>query len=448
LVKHDAKTGKSYLANGKDLSPLQKLVSKSKAKPDADYSDNGVQDVGPQDFYSIYNETPLLSGTSCNGAACNGAGQSIGVIEETDVCAGQSGTSPDDCAGADDLGAFRSQFGLPAANVHYMFGIPSYCSDPGVLGPNVVGGGEEGEADLDVQWAGAVAPGAALYFVACASTESSAGIDLAATYAVNNLAPTLSSFSESYGACESQLGSYTTFYNALWEQAAAQGQTVVISAGDSGDDTCDRGATAATSGWNVNGLGSTPYNVVAGGTDFSDNYSSGNGGLTAGGPYWNTNDTTPYGSALSYIPETTWNGTCGSTLLSSYLTALLGTSYTPEDVCNGFYGEVTYVNASGGGGISSVYSIPTWQSVYGAGLSTNYSSSTMRNLPDLSLFERGLESRPFILRVGLGNRHGRRHSVRLFEFWRRRIDVGRRHIVCRAADQRPDGRYQPGSPFG
>ena len=100
---------------------------------------------------------------------------------------GQSGTSPDDCAGANDLTAFRTQFGLPAANVTYMFGIPSYCGDPGVLGPNSTG--EEGEADLDLQWAGAVAPGAALYFVACAGTANSNGVDLAATYAVNNLAP-------------------------------------------------------------------------------------------------------------------------------------------------------------------------------------------------------------------------------------------------------------------
>ncbi|MGA2654100.1 MAG: protease pro-enzyme activation domain-containing protein, partial [Terracidiphilus sp.] len=388
LVRHDPKTGKDHLANGKESSPLQKLASKSKGRPDVDFADLGDQDVGPQDFYTIYNENPLLNGTSCNGAACNGAGQSIGVIEETDVCAGQSGTSPDDCAGANDLAAFRSQFGLPAANVHYMFGIPSYCGDPGVLGPN--GTDEEGEADLDVQWAGAVAPGAALYFIACASTESSAGIDLAATYAVNNMASTLSSFSESYGACESQLGSYTSFYNALWEQAAAQGQTVVISAGDSGDDTCDRDAIAATSGWNVNGLASTPYNVVAGGTDFSDYYSSGPQDLTAGGPYWNSNDTAPYGSALSYIPETTWNGTCASTLVTNYISAIFSTLYTPEEICNGengIFGTLfTTVGPAGGGGISSVYSIPTWQSVYGAGLSTNYSSSTMRNLPDVSLF--------------------------------------------------------------
>ena len=398
LVKRDPKTGKTYLADEKNASPLQKLASKSKGSPNPDVTypsptpgDAPFTAMGPQDFYTIYNETPLLTGTACNGAACNGSGQSIGVIEETDVCNGQSGTTPDDCNGANDLAVFRTQFGLPTANVNYMFGITSYCGDPGVQGPH--GTTEEAEADLDLQWAGAVAPGASLYYVACASTTSSAGVDLAATYAVNNLAPTLSSFSVSYAVCESALPAYTfaanSFYNALWEQAAAQGQTVVISSGDSGDDTCDRGATAAMSGWNVNGLGSTPYDVVTGGTDFSDNYSSAYGDIAGGGPYWNANDTSPYGSALSYIPEATWNETCASTLLTSYFAAKNETLYTPEQVCNGaspYGGNFTIVDGSGSGGISSVYSRPTWQNVYGVGLSTNYSSSTMRNLPDLSMF--------------------------------------------------------------
>jgi hypothetical protein len=393
LVKRDPRTGKTYLADDKKSSPLNKLALKSKGGPDVAYTSEDGQFVGPQDFFTIYNENPLLNGKSCSGAACNGAGQSIGVIEETDVCDGQSGTSPDDCAGANDLTAFRTQFGLPAANVTYMFGITSYCGDPGVQGPS--GTGEEGEADLDLQWAGAVAPGAALYFVACANSSSSSGVDLAATYAVNNLAPTLSSFSVSYGLCESQLPEdgfgAPSFYNGLWEQAAAQGQTVVVSAGDSGDDTCDRGALASTSGWNVNGIASTPYDVVAGGTDFTDVYSSGDGYFTSGvgGPYWNTNDTSPYGSALGYIPETTWNGTCASTLETTYISAEFGTLYTPEEFCNGDTADglgLTGVGPGGGGGISSVFSKPTWQNAYGVGLSTNYTSSTMRNLPDLSMF--------------------------------------------------------------
>lgn len=396
VEKRDPVTGEMYLAKGSyDLASL--LKPKNNSTPLVSYPNNPYcpgttcEWLGPQDFYTIYNEQPLLTSHFCGGRPCDGTGQTIAVLEETDVCAGQSGTSPDDCAGANDLTAFRSQFGLPPAKVKYYFGIPRYCADPGVQGPN--GTGEELEADIDLQWAGTVAPGANVDFIACATTATTAGVDLAGIYAVNALANRVSSFSLSYGVCELGLtekeygGIFQTnqFYNRLWQQAVAEGQTVNISAGDSGDDTCDRGATAATSGWNVNGMASTPYDVAAGGTDFTDNYT--NNFQPAPTPYWNTKDSPPYGSALSYIPEVTWNETCGSTLLNSYLNFLDGTSYTTEQLCSGqtpFDLDFTYVDGSGGGGISSIYPLPTWQSVFGVG--GNYTSRTMRNLPDISLF--------------------------------------------------------------
>ena len=398
VAKRDSKTGKPYLVKlGENAPSVGNSVAGEKPNPLITYNNSpfcpgtDCEWLGPQDFYTIYNETPLLTGHSCHGKACDGTGQTIAVIEETDVCAGQTGTSPDDCAGANDLTAFRSQFGLPAARVKYYFGIPRYCADPGVQGPN--GTGEESEADIDLQWAGTAAPGATVDFIACAPTTTTGGVDLAAIYAVNSLNGTVSSFSVSYGICEAELPlnefpfvfGTNAFYKNLWQQAAAEGQTVNISAGDSGDDTCDRGAVAATSGWNVNGLASTPYNVALGGTDFTDNYTS-NFAL-APNAYWNTNDSPPFGSALSYIPEVTWNQTCGSTLLASALGFTEGTSYTTEQVCNGdtpFGTGYTFVNGSGSGGISSIYNLPTWQSVYGVG--QDFTSRRKRNLPDVSLF--------------------------------------------------------------
>jgi hypothetical protein len=396
-VEKRDQSGKLYMAaDGKSLGSLSK-TAKNNSGSLVTYPNNpfcpgtNCEWLGPQDFYTIYNEKPLLTGNFCGGRPCDGAGQTIAVIEETDVCAGQSGTSPDDCAGANDLSSFRSQFGLPPAKAHYFFGVPGYCADPGVQGPN--GTGEESEADIDLQWAGSVAPGATVDFIACASTMTSGGVDLAAIYAVNKLHNTVSSFSVSYGVCEEQLPlnefpfifGTNAFYNRLWQQAVAEGQTVNISSGDSGDDTCDRGETAATSGLNVNGLASTPYNVAEGGTDFADNYT--NNFALAPTPYWNTNDSSPYESALSYIPEVTWNQSCGSTLLASYIGFQAGTTYTTEQVCNGDTAVdtgFTYVNGSGSGGISSIYRLPTWQSVFGVG--QNFTSRTMRNLPDISLF--------------------------------------------------------------
>ncbi len=40
----------------------------------------------------------------------------------------------------------------------------------------------------------------------------------------------------------------------------------------------------------------------------------------------------------------------------------------------------------GSGGISTLYSLPNWQSVYGVGLNGNFTSTSKRNLPDVSLF--------------------------------------------------------------
>ena len=99
------------------------------------------------------------------------------------------------------------------------------------------------EADLDVQWSGAVAKGATIDFVVSESTETTAGIDLSALYIIdNNLAPVMS---ESYGACEAELGAGgNQFYNTLWEQAAAQGITVLMAAGDSGSAGCDSANSA------------------------------------------------------------------------------------------------------------------------------------------------------------------------------------------------------------
>ena len=87
------------------------------------------------------------------------------------------------------------------------------------------------------------------------------GIDLSALYIIdNNIAPVLS---ESYGACEASLGSGgNAFYNSLWEQAAAQGITVVIASGDSGSAGCDDPTTenAAQFGLAVSRTASTPFN--------------------------------------------------------------------------------------------------------------------------------------------------------------------------------------------
>ena len=85
----------------------------------------------------------------------------------------------------------------------------------------------------------------------------------------HNLAPVMTL---SFGNCEAAIGSAgNQFWNSLWHQAAAQGITVLVAAGDSGAAGCDSpSSTSATGGAGVNGLCSSPYSTCVGGTQFAD----------------------------------------------------------------------------------------------------------------------------------------------------------------------------------
>ena len=161
--------------------------------------------------------------------------------------------------------------------------------------------GDEVESDIDIQWAGAVAPAARILLVASKSTATAFGVDLSALYAVsNNLADVLSL---SYGACELDFGDAdTAFYTNVWAQAAAQGISVLVASGDSGAAGCDpTGDNFAKA--SVNGLGSSPYATSVGGTQFLDAPAS---------TYWDSvNDPTTKKSVKGYVPETTWSGSGG-----------------------------------------------------------------------------------------------------------------------------------------
>jgi Pro-kumamolisin, activation domain/Bacterial Ig-like domain (group 3) len=324
--------------------------------------------VGPYDFATIYNVLPLWNSN------INGTGQTIAIV-------GESNINPQDIAD------FRSLFGLPAqttANGNSL-NIILNGPDPGIVG-------DESEAIIDVTWSGSVAPNATIDLVVSQSSETTSGVDLSAVYIVeNNLAPVMS---ESYGECELGIGTTgNQFYSTLWQQAAAQGITVFIAAGDNGSAGCDDfGATppyAAQYGLQVSGYASTPYNVAVGGTDFND--------LNNPSTYWNiNNNSTTQASALSYIPEMPWNDSCTNPLFGPSL----GYSSSAEVNCNnpqldGANGQVDVIDTVGGsGGASNCttpsgsspancaggYSKPFWQT------GTGVPSDGKRDLPDVSLF--------------------------------------------------------------
>jgi hypothetical protein len=186
----------------------------------------------------------------------------------------------------------------------------------------------------------------------------------------------------SYGDWEGQDPTQETLANDLWEQAASQGQTVVVSAGDTGPATEDGnlGATYAQFGITVNALSSTAWNVSAGGTDFQDLYNQLGGDSSYGiSTFWNSSNTASLGSAKSYIPEMTWNDTCASSIYNAHVE---GSSADGATLCGATPTNNLYM-AAGGGGPSTLYARPSWQSGTVYGLPT---LPAKRLQPDISLF--------------------------------------------------------------
>ena len=229
---------------------------------------------------------------------------------------GQSALSPADIQG------FRAKYNLPSLNLQ----TRTYGSS----GPGITD--DQSEADLDLEWAGAVAPNAALIYVYGHSADS------AVFYAMdNNLAPVIS---ESFGGCDPQASSYGSSYESRAKQANAQGITWLAASGDSGAAGCDDTGNTATKGLAAGFPASVPQVTAVGGTEFNE----------GSGRYWNSSNGSTGGSALSYIPEIAWNDTSPSR-------GLLAT----------------------GGGASSIYQKPAWQT--GAGVPND----GFRDVPDVSL---------------------------------------------------------------
>ncbi|HEY0340806.1 MAG TPA: protease pro-enzyme activation domain-containing protein, partial [Steroidobacteraceae bacterium] len=314
---------------------LQPQLRRSKLRIQ-DNTGGGAHAIAPGDFATIYD----LSTTYAKGIT--GAGRTIAIIGRSDVH-------------NEDISNFRSMFGLPAT-------LPTVVlagADPGFVAEDQI------ESDLDLEWAGGVAPGATVLFVTANSTKTTDGIVLSSQFAVErNLADVIT---VSYSGCEapSDVSGGTTFFNQLWQQAAAQGTSVFVSSGDSGAAGCDAaGSTSATHGPGINALCSSPYATCVGGTEFVADVSTPTS-------YWGSANTPgTFASALQYIGEAAWNQSGnvpgGSDLWSS------------------------------GGGASAYFAKPAWQ------LSTGVPSDGVRDVPDVALSASSLHD-PYLIYSSEGN---------------------------------------------
>jgi uncharacterized repeat protein (TIGR01451 family) len=264
--------------------PRQPLTS---PRSHPDFTSGSNHYLAPDDIATIYNLVPLY------GGGYSGAGQNIAIVGQTDIV-------------TSDLADFRAMFNLSAT-------LPTQVlvgRDPGS------NSGDLQEADLDLEWAGAVAPNANLIYVYARSVFN------AVTYAVsNNLAPIIS---DSYGECEpGTSSSVVQSYQQTAQQANAQGITWIASSGDAGAAGCNsQSDTRANQGFAVILPASVPEVTGAGGTEFNE----------GSGTYWNSVNGPNSGSAISYIPEQGWNDTSMNGTLSA-----------------------------SGGGLSIFFSKPGWQ---------------------------------------------------------------------------------------
>ena len=247
------------------------------------------------------------------------------------------------------------------------------------------------EATLDAEWASAAAPSAAIVIGACADTSTS-GLMIATQNLVNESKPP-AIISISYGECEAYNGAASnSAFSSLYQQAVAEGISVFTAAGDEGAASCDAGEPTATHGIGISALSSPQYDVAVGGTDFADTYEG------TDSTYWSNTNSATYGSALSYIPEIPWNGSCAGSLISSYLG--FSVPYGADGFCASSmaidFGLVEVVGGSGGpsncatgvptiSGVASGtchgYAKPSWQT----GLS-GIPDDGVRDIPDLSMF--------------------------------------------------------------
>lgn len=290
--------------------------------------------VAPSDAQTIYDVNSLYNNN------ITGTGQTIAIVGQTDIETYKT-----------DIQNFRSLSGLNASN------MPTQVLVPG-SGTAAVSSNDLQEADIDVEWAGAIAKDASIVYVTVGNNQNYSVFD-SLQYAIQNQLANSDNFfipviSISYGGCEKTDISQSAMdqMDQLLKQANAQGQTVVAAAGDDGSAQCDDDDTtvvAASHGLSVNYPASSAYATAAGGTSFS-------GDLSDQSKYWSQSDNTDNGSATGYIPETTWNDTA-----------------TLAGLANA--GSLS----AGGGGASKVFSKPSWQT--GPGVPAD----GWRDVPDISL---------------------------------------------------------------
>ncbi len=302
--------------------------------------------LAPADFAAIYDVNALYA------EGVTGTGQTIAIVGESDY---------NDA----DIVAFRTHYGLDSSNlptrdfVTYS-GKPVYSYDA------------FGEAELDLEWSGAVARDAKIYFVFTGDNPTYDVWD-AVAYAIEK--GTYPLISASFGGCEEYFTpNETIFLSTMGDAASMQGTTIVNSSGDWGAAACDFGLdlaeVAAEFGPSVSWPASIPSFVAVGGTE-----------LDWGGPppptYIETVGSVdvPYDEDAAVPFATYWSCTGVSPAV-----ACSANGYVPETGWNEIQLQIAdnnYFWGASGGGQSILYPMPYWQ--------IGQATGSTRQVPDVAL---------------------------------------------------------------
>ncbi len=292
---------------------------------------------------SVYGLTPCevataydYAGLDANGT--NGSGERIAVFDAYSSSIPQT-------ALAVDFEHFASDAGLPSSNLSFLYPVPT-IADLNASGVNPAWMYED---ILDIEWARAAAPGAAVEMVF--SPNAGSGLYFAIDWVVAHGAANV--LSMSWGepevgvvnggsppcppvACNATSDGTVAILGPVLELAAAEGMSSFAASGDCG-------AAAGTKGVAVNYPASSPYVTGVGATNL----------LVSGGG--------------SYLSETGWSGNASG----------------PSPGCS---------NQGGSGGGFSVFPRPYWQ------VGPGTVSSRGRGVPDVAVV--GGSASPVIVYIG------------------------------------------------
>ena len=249
--------------------------------------------------YTVQQQAALYGLTAAWSAGHTGVGQTIGVYELADY-------------DTSDAQTYFTCYGLAPT-------ITSVNVDGGPTSQDNADNAPD-EATLDVEETAALAPGAKVE-VYQGTNNNSGPTDIYTQMASDDSATIITT---SWGICEAQTDGAAQAEQTIFQEMAAQGQTVVAAAGDDGSSDCEDT--------------SSPSSAAAVDDPASQPYVTGVGGLTVS----NTNP----------LAETVWNDNC-----------------TQSDC------------GAGGGGVSALWSRPSWQVAPGI----NSATETMRLVPDLAV---------------------------------------------------------------